>query len=135
MNLSWSDRMADKVVRKMCRISILDPVTDLMGGTGKMMIKISHGDGNLVIYTTPEITVREVYRIGDALRAAGFEEMGGVYFSISIRVDDPDSKSKFESLCELAAELARGGSRSSRRASQLGERQLPTSGLVAMLAH
>jgi hypothetical protein len=105
--MSLLDTFADTITRSLCSISILSPIVDYIGGSSTLRIVINKDGHEMIIYTTPAIPARKWQTTSEALIEAGFSKVDEESMSISSEKDD----GKFEDICRLVEEFAKGGKR------------------------
>jgi hypothetical protein len=106
--MSLLDTFADTITRSLCSIPIFSPIIDYIGGSSTMRIAIiNKSKHEMIIYTTPAIPARKWQTTSEALLEAGFSKVEEESMSISFEKDD----GKFEDICRLVEEFAKGGKR------------------------
>jgi hypothetical protein len=82
-------------------------MTDYIGGSSTLRIEIINESTNEIItYTTPAIPARKWLSTSEALMQAGFIQESDDKFK---SVVEKGQEGKFDDLCRLSDELARGG--------------------------
>jgi hypothetical protein len=106
--MSLLDTFADTITRSLCSIPIFSPIIDYIGGSSTMRIVIINKNKHeMIIYTTPAIPARKWQITSEALLEAGFSKSDEESMSITLEKED----GKFEDICRLVEEFAKGGKR------------------------
>lgn len=106
--MSILDTFADNVTRSLCSIPILSPMIDYIAGSSVMRIAIiNKAKREMIIYTTPALPARKWQTTSEALLEAGFSN--ACEDSVNITLEREDGK--FEDICRLVEEFAKGGKR------------------------
>ena len=71
------------------------------------IVIINKNKHEMIIYTTPAIPARKWQTTGEALIEAGFSKLDEESMSITLEKED----GKFEDICRLVEEFAKGGKR------------------------
>ena len=106
--MSLIDTFVDTVTRSLCDIPILSPMIDYIAGSSTMRIVITNkAKREMVIYTTPAMPAPKWQTTSEALLEAGFLDAGEDSVTIALEKED----GKYEDICRLLEELAKGGKR------------------------
>jgi hypothetical protein len=82
---------------------------DYIGGSSTMRIVIiNKNQHEMIIYTTPAMPARKWQITSEALLEAGFSKSDEESMSITVAKEDDG---KFEDICRLVEEFAKGGKR------------------------
>ena len=88
---------------------MFSPMIDYIGGSSTMRIAIiNQSKHETIIYTTPAMPARKWQTTSEALIEAGFSKVDEESISIAITKGDGG---KFEDICRLVEEFAKGGKR------------------------
>lgn len=105
--MSTLEVFADTITRSICSIPIFNPLTDFIGGSSILRIAIINlPQKETTIYTTPIIPARKWLTTNQGLLDAGFVKVDEDSVSITIGKGEDG---KFEDICRLVEELAKGG--------------------------
>jgi hypothetical protein len=107
--MSLLDTFADTITRSLFSIPIFSPIVDYIGGSSTMRIVITNKNKHeMIIYTTPAMPARRWQTTSEALVEAGFSKLDEESMSITVEKGDDG---KFEGICRLVEEFAKGGKR------------------------